>query len=121
MQALEIQSLSNSWQRYLLDDRWSPDLDAVIGNICADRNAPRRRQRGLVLLAVLARAWDRSYAGHEHARAVYGYDWYWHDPHDIIATWLARAASSPSVPNATGAMPRRRRSRRRWISSGCSS
>jgi hypothetical protein len=104
LQMLEITPLSHYWQRHLLDDRWSPDLDAVIEDICTERSAKRRRQRGLFLLGVLARAWDRHYAGHEHARAVFGSDGYWRDEHDVIASWLARAASEPWLPSSTGAM-----------------
>jgi hypothetical protein len=104
LQMLEIRPLSRSWQRYLLDDRWSPDLEAVTEDISVESNAKRRRQRGLLLLGVLARSWDRHYAGHEHARAVYGSDGYWMDEHNVIATWLARAASEPWLPSATGVM-----------------
>jgi hypothetical protein len=104
LQMLETNPLSRPWQRYLLDDRWAPDLDAVIRDVCADKNAARRRKRGLWLLGVLARSWDRHYAGHEQARSVYGSDGHWSDPHAVIATWLARAASEPWLPSATGAM-----------------
>jgi hypothetical protein len=111
LQMLEIQALSYSWDRYLLNDRWSPDLDAVIADICHDRNARRRRQRGLHLLGVLVRAWGH-YAEHQHAVAVYGYDGYWLEPREVIATWLARAASESWLPSASGAM--RREPARLW-------
>jgi hypothetical protein len=104
LQMLEIRALSYSWDRYLLNDRWSPDLDAVIADICHDRNTRRRRQRGLHLLGILVRAWERQYAEQQHAVAVYGSDGYWVERREVIATWLARAASEPWLPSASGAM-----------------
>lgn len=92
------------YRTHLLDDRWSPDLEAVIADIQSERNRRRRRLRALALLAVLARAWERHYADHERAKAVWGYNGYWQDPHEVIATWLARAATEPWLPSATDAL-----------------
>jgi hypothetical protein len=102
VQAREIKALSPI-RSHLIDDRWSPDLDAVTEDIALDRNAKRRRQRGLALLAVLSRSWDRHYADHATAEAVYPYDGYWHQAYDVIATWLARTAESEWLPSASGA------------------
>lgn len=86
---------------YLLDDRWSPDLDAVVADIARDRVAKRRRARGLVLLGVLARAWERHYSEYQSAQAVYE-DYTWRDPKEVISTWLARAAETPWLPGKSG-------------------
>lgn len=104
IQLREIRSLSLPAHRCLLDDRWCPDLDRVIADIAADRAGKRRRQRGLALLGMLARSWERQYADYEKARAVYGSGGYWHDPRPVIATWLARAASEPWLPSAAGSL-----------------
>jgi hypothetical protein len=103
LQMLEITALSPR-PTYLLNDRWSPDLDAVIENICEDQDDERQQRRGLALLGVLARSWDRLYVDHQHAQAVYHYDGYWNNPRDVIATWLARAASEAWLPSADGTM-----------------
>lgn len=102
IQFREIEALRQS-ATHLMDDRCSPDLDAVIRHICADRDADRQCRRGLALLAVLARAWDRMYAEHQYAKAVSGYNG-WHGRGQVIATWLARAASEPWLPNAMGTL-----------------
>jgi hypothetical protein len=87
-----------------MDDRRSPDLDAVIRHIQADRSVARQCRRGLALLGVLVRAWDRMYAEHQSAKAVWAYQGYWHEDDQVTATWLARAASEPWLPNAEGTL-----------------
>lgn len=103
LQMGEIRALTPG-RTHLLEDRWAPDLDAAIANICRDRKSRRRRGRALALLGTLARTWERQYAEHQHAKAVYAYDGYYHDPREVTASWLARAASEPWLPSATGAM-----------------
>ncbi len=103
--ALQMQEIENAgFPSHLLDDRWSPDLDAVIGNIQHDRNKRGRRHRALALLAVLARAWERLYADHERAKAVAASQGHWVRPYEVIATWLARAATERWLPSATGVL-----------------
>lgn len=103
-QKLEINALSPR-RTYLLNDRWSPDLAAVIDDIVADEEEPeRQRRRGLALLGVLARVWERQYADHHHAQAVYASGGYWLDERDVTATWLARASSEAWLPSADGTM-----------------
>ena len=103
-QMLEITALSPR-PTYLLDDRRSPDLEAVIDDIVADDENPERQQRrGLALLGVLARSWDRLYADHQHAQAVYAAGGYWLNERDVTATWLARAAYDAWLPSADGTM-----------------
>jgi hypothetical protein len=103
IQSLEINALEYS-ATHLMDDRWSPDLDAVIWHIRADRDADSRRRRGLALLGVFARTWDRMYAEHQYAKAVWANNGYWHESGRVISTWLARAASEPWLPNAKGTL-----------------
>lgn len=101
LQRLELRALS-TLATHLLRDRWSPDLDAVIGDIQADPNTSKRRRRAIALLSNLARAWERTYADYERAEVVYASDGYWHKLGEVTATWLARAASEPWLPNANG-------------------
>jgi len=103
VQATELRAL-NQRATHLIDDRWSPDLDAVIENIKADRPGAGRKRRAAALLGLLARGWERQFADHATAQAVWGYDGYWHARGEVIATWLARAASEPWLPCATGAL-----------------
>ncbi len=103
VQSLEIEALAQH-ATHLMDDRCSPDLDAVIRHIRLDRDTDRRRRRGLALLGVLARAWDRMYAEHQYAKAVWAYNGNWNESGRVIATWLARAASEPWLPNAKGTL-----------------
>jgi hypothetical protein len=103
VQATEIRALGQR-VTHLLSDRWSPDLDAVIENIIAGRPGAARRRRAAALLGVLARGWERHYADHTTARAAWGYDGYWHVRGEVIATWLARAASEAWLPSATGSL-----------------
>jgi len=85
IQSLEIEALAQ-YATHLMDDRCSPDLDAVIRHIRADSPAARRRRRGLALLGVLVRAWDRMYAEHQYAKAVSAYNGYWNERGQVIAT-----------------------------------
>jgi hypothetical protein len=105
IQLREIRALPPPTRTHLLGDHWSPDLDAVTANIAADRNRKRRRRRAVALLGVLARprTWE-NYADHQYARATWAYDGYWHDERQVVSTWLARAASEPWLPSATGAL-----------------
>jgi hypothetical protein len=103
IQQTELHALSQR-TTHLINDRWSPDLDAVIENIKAERAGASRRRRAAALLSLLARGWERQFAEHVTAQAVWGYDGYWYDRGEVIATWLARAASEPWLPSATGAL-----------------
>jgi hypothetical protein len=100
IQLREIQALSPA-RTHLLDDRWAPDLDAAVADIAQDRSPKRRRSRGLALLSVLSRAWDRHYVEHQSASAVHA--WYgWSDAAEVIATWLSRVAEATWLPSASG-------------------
>src|SRR6185503_15799702 len=88
--------------RYLLHDRCSPDLLAVAADIANDRTAKRRRRRGLTLLGLLVRTWERTYAEHERAEAVYKYNGAFWDSQAVVATWLAELMSTAWLPSASG-------------------
>jgi hypothetical protein len=103
VQQTELHAL-NQRITHLINDRWSPDLDAVIENIKGERAGAVRKRRAAALLGLLARGWERHFAEHATARAVWGYDGYWNERGEVIATWLARAASEPWLPSATGAL-----------------
>ena len=94
MQMLEINALSPR-PTYLLNDRWSPDLEAVIDNIVDDEAVDRQRRRGLALLGVLARSWDRVYADHQYAQAVHASGGYWLNERDVRATGSPAQLSTP--------------------------
>jgi hypothetical protein len=103
VQATEVRALSQR-ATYLIEDRWSPDLDAVINDIHNDRAGSGRKRRAAALIGLLARGWERHYAEHATAQAVWGYDGHLNPCGEVIATWLARAASQPWLPSQTGAL-----------------
>lgn len=103
IQATELRSLPGQ-KTHLIGDRWSPDLDAVIENIAREKPGQGRRRRARALLGLLARGWDRYFADHASAKVAWGYDGYWNVEGEVIATWLARAATEPWLPSATGAL-----------------
>jgi hypothetical protein len=102
IQANELKSLDRH-TTHLIDDRWSPDLDAVLENIKKERPGKSRRRRAAAVLGVLARGWDRHFAEWTQAKAAYGH-YGWNVEGDVIATWLARAATEEWLPNATGSL-----------------
>jgi len=75
---------------HLKDDTLSPDLVAVLRDIQIERGVRARRERARALLLTLAREWQRLYATHVSAKAVWSYG-SWHTAGTIPATWLARA------------------------------
>jgi hypothetical protein len=101
IQGTELRALGQS--THLIGDRWSPDLDAVIEDIEQERAGQQRRRRATALLGVLARGWERHFADHVTAKAVHAYNG-WVVEGEVIATWLARAATEEWLPNATGAL-----------------
>ncbi|MDQ6775620.1 MAG: hypothetical protein M3071_05225 [Actinomycetota bacterium] len=103
IQATEIWALGQR-ATDLLNDRWSPDLDRVIEDIQQDRGGSGRKRRAIALLGLLARGWDRHFADHARAQAVWGYDGYWNARGDVTATWLARASTAAWLPNARGSL-----------------
>lgn len=88
---------------HLLDDRWSPDLDAVIQDIQSAR-ARLRKRRALALLALLSRGWERRYSDYQMAKAVVGYNGRWTNSREVQATWLARLSAEAWLPNGSGSL-----------------
>lgn len=86
----------------LMGDHWSPHLEAVVENILS---APTkvRRKRAVALLSVLSRGWERRYADHQSARAVYPY-YGWNLGAEVQATWLARLAEEAWLPDASNGL-----------------
>lgn len=83
---------------HLMNDRWSPDLEAVVADI---RSGPAktRRKRALGLLSLIARNWERRYAESETAQAVNAYNGYWNHRGEVQSTWLARLSAVAWLPN----------------------
>jgi hypothetical protein len=75
---------------HLKQDRLSPDLVAVLRNLAEERIQKTRRERARALLNALSREWERLYASHTDALAVWSYG-SWHVAGQIPATWLAFA------------------------------
>lgn len=101
IQATELRALG--YTTHLIGDHLSPDLDSVIEDIQQERPRQQRRRRAAALLGMLARGWERHFADRVSAKAVRGYHG-WIVEGEVIATWLARAASEAWLPNATGAL-----------------
>lgn len=101
IQATELRALDHT--THLIGDHLSPDLDSVIDDIAQERPGKQRRRRAAALLGVLARGWERHFADHVSAKAASGY-YGWMVKGEVIATWLARAATRPWLPSATGAL-----------------
>jgi hypothetical protein len=101
IQATELRALGHT--THLIDDHWSPDLDAIIEDIQGERPGQGRRRRATALLGMLARGWERHFADRVTAKAARGYDG-WIVEGEVIATWLARAATEEWLPSATGSL-----------------
>lgn len=86
---------------HLMNDRWSPDLDAVVADI-RKASAKVRRKRSLDLLSLLARNWERRYAEHQSAEAISGYAGYLTKRGEVQSTWLARLAEAEWLPHGGG-------------------
>ena len=85
---------------HLLEDWESPELDAVVRDIAAERVGPDRRTRAAALLTTLKRAWSgpRGLEGRAQVTAVYGY-YSWRDVGKVTATWLSRISTVPWLSN----------------------
>ncbi|MGH3079628.1 MAG: sacsin N-terminal ATP-binding-like domain-containing protein [Gaiellaceae bacterium] len=86
---------------HLKDDRTSPALLAVVRDIRRERALGKRQQRARALLAALERNWDRLYADHVTATAVYSYG-SWHPAGEITGSWLAWASDEPWLTTEQG-------------------
>ena len=88
------------WPRRLRDDYVSPDLESVVKDICS---APRkdRYDRGLALMRLLDRHWQRTLQQMSFCRAIYYPDLRHREQElgDVYATWTAKLAESPWLHN----------------------
>lgn len=83
-----------------LDDRASPDLEAVLADIAGERNASRRRERANALVGCLARNWDRL---EPHTKvAAANPDNGWRHRGEVEAWWVSQAASVAWLANGRG-------------------
>lgn len=76
---------------YTIDDFISPDLEAVLRSIAAEKTAVERRRRANAVLSTLTKAWDRI-GPHAEASAVEPHH-VWQNRGVVPACWLFSAAS----------------------------
>jgi hypothetical protein len=86
---------------HLKGDRLSPDLLAALKDLQRERALRARRERARALLSTLEREWDRLYAPHTRADAVWSYG-SWHRAGAIPASWLAEAMDEPWLTSEDG-------------------
>ena len=81
------EDLNNLRATHTLEDRDSPDLEAVIKDIAKVPRGPQRRKRAAALVSTLARAWDDrlgEYAGVKAAKAYRA----WNARGETAAYWI---------------------------------
>ncbi len=81
----------------LRDDYTSPDLESVLRDICS-ASQTERSDRGLALIGLLDRHWQRSLQPKSICTATYFY-YRERELGDVSATWIARLAGSPWLYN----------------------
>ncbi len=81
-------------------DQSSPDLDAVLTSIAAEKNRTERVRRAAALLNSLSKAWDRL-EPHARVKAAVGHH-KWVTRGEVDAWWLASAASIPWLTASNG-------------------
>ena len=88
-----IKLLSQHHATYTVEDYASPDLDAVLNDIAAEKDPSRRRKRATSVLATLSRAWGRleELATTKAVSEDHG----WVERGEVEAWWLSSAASIP--------------------------
>lgn len=86
---------------YTLGDLSSPDLDAVLARIAAEKKAADRVRRAIAVLQSLNRAWDRLEPS-SRVRAAYDYNG-WQHREQIDAWWISSAASIAWLTSGAGA------------------
>jgi hypothetical protein len=78
----------------LRDDWTSPDLEAVVANLLAEKRTTIRQKRARSLFAAIDKSWNEQYAERSVAMAVH-HRYSWHEDGEVSATWIARLASEP--------------------------
>lgn len=94
------QQLEQHQAYYTVRDLSSPDLDAVLTSIAAEKNRVERARRAKAVLNSLSRAWDRLEPQTRVNAAVGHHKWVAHG--EVDAWWLASAASIPWLNAANG-------------------
>ncbi|MDQ1065742.1 hypothetical protein QFZ32_001182 [Streptomyces canus] len=86
---------------YTLNDRETPDLDAVAHAIADEADGTVRRQRAIALIHVLGRAWAKRYSEHESVKAAYAYR-SWNFVDTVPGFWLWRLKGIPWLDSESG-------------------
>ncbi|MFJ8091723.1 sacsin N-terminal ATP-binding-like domain-containing protein [Streptomyces griseofuscus] len=86
---------------YTLNDRETPDLDAVAHAIADEADGTVRRQRAIALIHVLGRTWAKRYAEHESVMAAYAYR-SWYSVDTVPGFWLWRLKEIPWLDSESG-------------------
>ncbi|MFH8706566.1 sacsin N-terminal ATP-binding-like domain-containing protein [Streptomyces rubrogriseus] len=86
---------------YTLNDRETPDLDAVAQAIADEADGTVRRQQAIALIHVLGRAWAKRYSEHESVTAAYAYR-SWNFVDTVPGFWLWRLKEIPWLDSENG-------------------
>ncbi|MGG8480656.1 sacsin N-terminal ATP-binding-like domain-containing protein [Streptomyces lividans] len=86
---------------YTLNDRETPDLDAVAHAIADEADGTVRCQRAIALIHVLGRAWAKRYSEHESVKAAYAYR-SWNFVDTVPGFWLWRLKEIPWLDSESG-------------------
>ncbi|MET9922420.1 hypothetical protein ABZZ04_35950 [Streptomyces sp. NPDC006435] len=96
-----IAKMSALGAEYTLNDRETPDLDAVAHAIADEADGTVRRQRAIALIHVLGRAWAKRYSDHESVTAAYAYR-SWNPVGKVPGFWLWRLKEIPWLDSESG-------------------
>jgi len=77
----------------LREDWLSPDLEAVVADLIAEKRTTQRRKRAQALFTALDRAWGDTYEQRAVATAVH-HRYSWQIDGEVSATWVAKLASA---------------------------
>ncbi len=83
---------------HLEGDSISPDLQAVVDNICRARKKAERKERGIALFEAISYSWDRLYSDAVSCSSVY-YHRRWKPAGKIPSSWIAGLAQQPWLMN----------------------
>ncbi|WP_345961628.1 hypothetical protein ABDE16_03580 [Streptomyces sp. BRB040] len=96
-----IAKMSALGAEYTLNDRETPDLDAVAHAIADEADGTVRRQQAIALIHVLGRFWAKRYADHESVMAAYAYR-SWNSVGKVPGFWLWRLKEIPWLDSERG-------------------
>lgn len=95
-----IRQMNEVGAQCTLKDHAAPDLEKVLADIAAERNAQQRRERANALIGCLARSWDRL-GPHARVTAANPNNGWIHKG-EVDAWWISQAASVPWLSNGRG-------------------